>query len=66
MYGPSVPHLQGKTVCHKVQHMDPVILPKIPKVILDRYNNITLYFNIIHINGTVFLNNISQHILFIG
>ena len=40
--GPSLPHLQGKMVRHKVHPLDPVIVPKSPKGILDRYNNVTL------------------------
>ena len=36
IYGPSVPRLQGKTVRHKVHHVEPVLVPKSPKVILDR------------------------------
>ena len=37
IYGPSAPHLQGKTVLHKIQHVEPVMLPIFPKDILDKY-----------------------------
>ena len=59
-----MPHLQGKTLFHKFQHVEPIIVPKLPKLILDRYNNFTLCCNHMHINGIVFLRNISRHILF--
>ena len=65
IYGPSVPYLKGKTFYHKVHHVEPIIVPNSPKVILDRYNNFTLCFNLVHINGIGFLNTISQHILFV-
>ena len=35
IYGTSVPNLQGKTLHDKVQHLEPIILPNLPKVILD-------------------------------
>ena len=31
IYGSSVPHLKGKTVQHKVQHVEPVMIPSFPK-----------------------------------
>ena len=64
IYLPSVPHLQGKNVHQKSQNVEPVVVPKSPKDILDRYKNVTLCCNIMHINGIVLLNTISQHILF--
>ena len=36
IYGTSIPNLRGKTVRHKVQHMDPILAPNSPKGILDR------------------------------
>ena len=36
IYGPNVPHLQGKTVHHNTQHMDPIVVKNFPKGILDR------------------------------
>ena len=35
IYGHSVLHLQGKIVCHKVQQVDPILVPNLPKGILD-------------------------------
>ena len=54
IYGPSVPHLQGKTVLHKVQHVEPIIVPNFPKGTLDRYKNATLCCDLMHINGIGF------------
>ena len=42
IYGPSVTHLQGKTVCHKIQNVYPIIIPNIPKGILDKYKKLAL------------------------
>ena len=64
IYLPSVPHLQGKNVHQKSQNVEPVVVPKSPKDILDRYKNVTLCCNIMHINGIVLLNTIYGHILF--
>ena len=50
IYGLSLPHLQGKTACHKFHHVEPIVVLSYPKVILDRYNNVTLCFDIMHIN----------------
>ena len=36
IYGLSVIHLQGKTVNHKVQNVEPIIVPNAPKGIHDR------------------------------
>ena len=36
IYWPSVPHLQGKTALHKVQNMETIIVPNVPKYIPDR------------------------------
>ena len=64
IYEPSVLHLQGKIVCHKVHHVDPIILTNFHKGILDRYNNVALYCDPMYISGIVFLNNIYRHVLF--
>ena len=64
IYGTSVSYLQGKTVCHKVQHVDHIIVPNFPKDILYRYNNNTLWCDTIHTNGIVFMNTIFWHIIF--
>ena len=36
IYVPIVPHLQGKTVRHKIQHVEPIIVTNVSKGILDR------------------------------
>ena len=36
IYGPSIPHLKGKTVRRKVQHVEPVKITNAPKTILDK------------------------------
>ena len=64
IYGPSVPHLQGKNVHYKVQNMELIIVPNTPKGILDRYNNVTLCYDLMNINGIGFLNTIPRQILF--
>ena len=64
IYVPSVPHLQGKTVHQKIQNVEPIIVPNYSKGILDGYNKVTLCCDIMHINGIVFLNTISWHIMF--
>ena len=64
IYGPSVKILQSETVRHKVQHVDPIIVSNFPKGIIDIYNNVTLFYEHMHINGIILLNTISWHILF--
>ena len=64
IYGPSVLYLQGNKFCHKLQHVYPIIVPNVPKGILDRYKNATLCYDLMHINSIGFLNTISRHILF--
>ena len=39
-------------------------MPKVPKVILDRYNNVTLCYDLMHVNVIKFLNTTSCHIIF--
>ena len=62
--GPSVTHLQGKTVHHKENNMEPIIVTNKPKGIIDRYKKVTLFCDLTHINGIGFLNSIYQHIMF--
>ena len=64
IYGTSVPYLQGRTVLHKVYHVEPIVLMNPTQGILDRYNNTTLCCELMHINSIGLLNNISRHILF--
>ena len=64
IYGPSIPHLKGKTVLRKVQHVEPVKMKSVPQTILDKYKEVTIYCDLMHINGIGFLNTISRHIMF--
>ena len=64
IYGTIVTHLKRKIVFHKVQHVEPIVVPNYPKVILDRYKNIILCYDIMHINGITFHNTISWNVLF--
>ena len=64
IYGNSVPHLQGKTVRQKIQHVELVMVPSVPKDILDKYKKVILFCDLLHIKGIGFLNIISQHIMF--
>ena len=64
IYGPRIPHLKGKTERRKIQHVDPVKIPSVPKKILDKYKEVTIFYDLIHINGIGFLNTISRHIIF--
>ena len=42
IYGPSVPHLQGKTVHHNIQNVEPTIITNASKYILDKYKKFAL------------------------
>ena len=64
IYGPIVTHLQGKTVLQKVQHVEPIIVPNLPKGILDRYKKVTVCCDMMKIKGIGLLNTISWHIMF--
>ena len=64
IYGPSIPHLKGKTVQHKVQHVEPVKIKNVSKTILDKYKEVTICCELIHINGIGFLITISRNIMF--
>ena len=37
IYGPSIPHLKFKTLRHKIQHVEPVKITSVTKIILDKY-----------------------------
>ena len=37
IYGTRIPHLKGKTVRRKIQHVEPVKIRSVPKNILDKY-----------------------------
>ena len=64
IYGPIIPHLKGKTVQRKIQHMDPVKITSVPKTILDKGKEVTIFCDLMCINGIGFLNTISRHIMF--
>ena len=64
IYVPSVSHFQGKTVWHKIQHVETVIVPSVPNEILNKYSKVTLFCNLIQTNCIGFLNTISWHIMF--
>ena len=64
IYGPSIPHLKGKTVRRKVQHVEPIKITNIPKTILDKYKEVTIFCDLMHINGIGLLIAISRHIMF--
>ena len=64
IYGPSIPHLKVKTVRRKIQHVEPVNITSVPQTILDKYKEVTICCDLMHINGIGFLNIISRHIMF--
>ena len=59
IYGPSVPHFQVKTVRHKFQHVEPIIVPNFPNGILDIYKKVYFFCDLICMNSIGFLNTIS-------
>ena len=64
IYGPSIPHLKGKTVQRKVQHVEPVKITNVPKTTLDKYKEVTICCDLMYISGIGFLITISRHIMF--
>ena len=64
IHGPSIPHLKAKTVQRKIQHVDHIQIPSVPKTILDKYKEVTICCDLMHINGIFFLDNISRNIMF--
>ena len=64
IYGPSIPHLNGKIVQRKIQHVEPIKITGVPKTILDKYKEVTICCDLMHINGIGILNKISRHIMF--
>ena len=64
IYGPSITHLKGKTVWRKIQHVEPIKITIVPQNILDKYMELTICCDLMHINGIVSFNTISWHIMF--
>ena len=64
IYRPSITHLKGKIVRHNIQHVEPVNITSVPKTILDKYKEVTIFCDLIHVNGISFLNTMSWHIMF--
>ena len=44
--------------------MEPVKITIVPKTILDKYKEVAICFELMHINVIGFLNTISKHIMF--
>ena len=42
VYGPSIPHLKGKTVRRRTQHVEPIKIKSVPQTILDKYKEVTI------------------------
>ena len=64
IYGPSIQHLKFKTVRRNIQHVDPVNITSVSKTILDKYKEVTIWCDLMHINGIGFLDTISRQIIF--
>ena len=47
-----------------VQHVESIKITNPPKTILDKYKEVTICCDLMHINGIVFLITISRHIMF--
>ena len=62
--GPNIPHAKVKTVRHKIQHLEPVKIKSIPKIILDKYKEVTIFCDLMHINVIGLFNVISRKIMF--
>ena len=62
--GPSIPHLKGNIVQHKIQHVAPINITSVPQTVLDNYKEVTICCDVMHNTLIVFLNTISRHIMF--
>ena len=64
IYGPSIPYLKGNIVRRKIQHVEPVKITIPPKTIMDKYKEVTLCCDLIHIRVINLFNTIWRHIMF--
>ena len=62
IYGPNTNSLKGKTVRKTENHVREDSVMDVPKYIMDRYRDVTLSADIMHINGVSFFVAISRHI----
>ena len=60
IYGTSIPHLKGKTVQRKIKHVEHVTITSVPKTIPDKYKEVTICCDLMHINVIGLFNPISQ------
>ena len=63
-YGPSISQLKGKIVQHNIQHVEPVKITSVTKTILCKYQEVTIFWDLMHINGIGLLNTTSRRIMF--
>ena len=61
IYGPSIPHIKGKTVRRNIQHVEPVKMTSVLKTILDKYKEFTICYELMHINVIGFLNTVTSN-----
>ena len=61
IYGPSITHLKVNTIWRKIQHVEPVKITSVSKTILDKYKEVIIFCDLMHINGIGFLNTITSH-----
>ena len=64
IYGPIIPQLKVKTVRRKIQHVKSVNITSVLKTILGKYKEVAICYDLMYINGIVFINTISRHIMF--
>ena len=64
IYPPIIPHLKGKIVRYKIQHVEPVKITSDTKNILDKSKEVTIFCDLMQIDRIGFLNTISRHIMF--